>query len=313
MVGGGCFYFREGLSKLGWYLTPLGICLAGLGLTLALLGGLDEGKALLLSCSLLYASIFLRKSMVSHDHIWAIRRFVPIVIPSAALFIAHSLWRLSEEGSSLARRLNPWIREGPSTQLKVAPNLNWRWIRRSLSVILGGMILIYSIQTTRPIILHREFGSAIAQVQEVATFLPKDALIILDGSWVGNYVSLPLRFIHSRRTLAFWPKPGESKSFDLPALERVTEIGLAEGWPVFFMSSTEVGIDSQDYEFILVHSSWLRFPQLEHSVDHLPQRIEPWDLPYWIYQLRRTPNSTASEHSPQALSLRVVSRFRLMV
>lgn len=288
MVGSGCFYFREGLSKLGWYLTPLGICLAGLGLTLALLGGLlDEGKALLLSCSLLHASIFLRKSMVSPDHIWAIRRFVPIVIPSAALFIAHSLWWLAEDGSLLARKLRPLIRENASAKCGEEPSLPWRWIHRSLSVILGGMILIYSIQTTGPTILHREFGSAIAQVQQVATFLPDNALIILDGSWVGNYVSLPLRFIHNRRALAFWPKPGENKSFDPQAIERVTEIGLAEGWPVFFISSIEGEASSRDYEFILVHSSRLQFPQLEHSVGHLPRKIDPWDMPYWVYQIRK--------------------------
>jgi len=287
MVGIGCVYFREGLSKLGWYLTPLGICLAGLGVALALHGEPSEGKALLLACFLLYASVFLRTGMISPDHIWAIRRFVPIVIPSAALFIAHSLWWLAGDGSLLARKLQSLIGQTLSMRQGEELRLQFRSIRLGVSVILGGMILIYSVHTTGPIILHREFGPAIAQVQEVATLLPENALIILDGSWVGNYMSLPLRFVHSRRTLAFWPKPGDGKSFDLQTLERATEIGLAEECPVFFVSSVEPEPSDQGYEFTLVHSSRLRVPQLEHSVKHLPQRIEPWDLPYWVYRIRK--------------------------
>jgi len=276
LTAGGWFYFREGLSQLGWYVTPLGLLLAGLGFIVALLGGRDEGRALLLCCSLLYAAILLRRSLISPDHIWAVRRFVPIVIPAAALFIAQGLWWLSEEGSSWARRL------GPGTS-----KLGWGWFGRVLSLILGALVLIRSVQITAPIIRHREFGPAISQVQQVAAGLPEEALVILDGSWAANYISLPLRFIHSKRVLVFWPKPGESESFDLEALERMAGMGLSQGWEVFFISSVEMKTPSRDYEFVPVRSSRLSFPQLEHSVGRLPRKVEPWDLPYWVYQIRR--------------------------
>jgi hypothetical protein len=101
---------------------------------------------------------------------------------------------------------------------------------------------------------------------------------------VGNYLSPALQLLYDRKTMAFWPGPGE-EPFDLESLVAAAEEGIIEGQEVFFVSTHGRPNLNGKYDLALVRSGALVVPQLEHSVGHFPQAVERWELPYRVYQL----------------------------
>jgi hypothetical protein len=183
-----------------------------------------------------------------------------VVIPSATLFIAYTIVRLGQA-------------------------LRGNRVLRTLPVVMVAILVARLIQLNWPIIMDREFAGAISQAQELAGALPESAVVIFDGSWVGNFLAPPLAFIHDKETVAFWPKEGEGP-FDLESVEAVAATGFAEGREVFFVSTHENAPFSASYDLHPIRAATLKVPQLEHALDHFPQEIERWELPYRVYNLR---------------------------
>jgi hypothetical protein len=142
-----------------------------------------------------------------------------------------------------------------------------------------------SLQVNWPIIFHQEFSGATAQVQELADVLPERAVVVFDGSQVGNFLAPPLTFLHDKETVVFWPEEGEGP-FDLESVEAVATAGFAEGREVFFVSTHDTLPFSAGYDLNLIRTATLKVPRLEHAIDHFPQKIERLELPYRVYHLR---------------------------
>jgi len=253
-------YDETNLVELGWYLSPLGLLLAIMGLSQVILTELNRKTIILVTSVLIYLAIHLKSGMISPDHIFAIRRYMTVIIPSAALLIGHAVTRFKCD--------------------------NWGiWPQRILPCALTLALLASSAQTDLLIIGHREFEGAIAQVRQLAEALPEGAVVTFDGSWVGNFLAPPLTFIYDKKAMAFWPKEGEGP-FDLESVERVYAEGFSEGREVFFVSTHENAPLSAKYDLYSIRATTLEVPQLEHALDHFPRKIERWELPYRVYYLR---------------------------
>ena len=92
---------RNLASYTGW---PI-VALAGLG-ALSLWRRVTGGRASLLACLLFVAgagmaALYLAAPLVSPDHPWAVRRFVPIVLPSAIAFAALALAAIADRFPAL--------------------------------------------------------------------------------------------------------------------------------------------------------------------------------------------------------------------
>ena len=261
-------YTEQNFVRLGWYLTPLGLLLAVIGLAQIVVAKWNKGTSLLILSALTFSALNLSASMIIPDHIWAIRRYVSVIMPSAALFMAYALWRI---------RRCPEPAEG-SSQLGASGGL-------AISLLVGGLVVGRSLQVNWPLIFHQEFSGAIAQVQELADALPERALVIFDGSQVGNFLAAPLTFLHDRETMVFWPKEG-GRPVAAKSVEAVATAGIAEGREVFFVSTHEHAPFSAKYDMHAVRAETLEVPQLEHALDHFPQEIERLELPYRVYHLR---------------------------
>jgi hypothetical protein len=72
--------------------------------------------------------------------------------------------------------------------------------------------------------------------------------------------------------------------------------GFAEGREVFFVSTHETLPLSANYDLYPVQAATLKVPQLEHALDHFPQEIEQWELPYRVYHLRPAMGSMGHEY-----------------
>jgi hypothetical protein len=285
VIGVVYLYFtgERNLVKLGWYLTPLGLLLAFVGMCVSLATDLNRQTAMLLLVAIMYGGVLLYQPGISPDHIWAARRFIPVIIPSAALFAGYLLSlplpglleKSGEQGTQSAKT---------SPHHAWWPRLTARLVARGLSVGIAVLLIVGLMQTTAPLLRHREFDDAVVQTQRVANLFPEHSLIVLDGSWVGNFLSLPLQFLYGQETVAFWPRDGQP-AHDLAALEAISAIGLAQGRNVFFVSTVPWAVSSERYRLTEIAQSTLVVPQLEHSADHFPRKIEIWNLPFRVYRI----------------------------
>jgi hypothetical protein len=76
--------------RLGWYLSPLGLALGVAGMCV-LIWGMDRRVALMLAVGGLFSVLYLWNLRANPHHIYAMRRYVPVVLPffivSGAIFI----------------------------------------------------------------------------------------------------------------------------------------------------------------------------------------------------------------------------------
>ena len=82
------------INMISWYETLTAIVLAFIGIVAHLRKEKNE-KLFLSLIGLLYCLIFLSRPMISSDHPWWIRRFVPVIFPLFAIFAGYTLYEIS--------------------------------------------------------------------------------------------------------------------------------------------------------------------------------------------------------------------------
>jgi len=171
----------QALVRLGWFVTPLALMLAGIGLLLAL----REWKGRYLLPLGLFASsacFYLYKIRVYNDYFFALRRYVPIVLPFLLGLAAFALVRLAARGG-------------------------WRRVAAALLTV---FLFAAFLRDTLPLFRHRDWAGAVVFVQDVARrFGPEDVLIFEQPKSI-HLLSLPLWAVHGLTVLEmarFKPDP----------------------------------------------------------------------------------------------------------
>lgn len=171
----------QAFLRLGWFVTPLGLLLGvgGLLLTVRRLRSRDLFPVLLV---LTFSLFYFYKIRVWNDYYFALRRFVPVILPFLLGFAALTLGRMS---------------------------LGGRWRRRLagvLALILGGFFL----HDTLPLARYRDWPNAVRFVDDVARrFGPQDVVIFEQAQSI-HLLSLPLWAVHGKNVLElarFKPDP----------------------------------------------------------------------------------------------------------
>jgi hypothetical protein len=171
----------QSLVRLGWFLTPMALVLAALGLLLALR---DWKPRYLMPLGLFAAStlFYLYKIRVYNDYFFALRRYVPIVLPFLLGLAAFALVRLAARG---------------------------RWLRAA-SALAAVFLFAAFLRDTVPLYAHRDWGGAVRFVQDVARrFGPEDVLVFEQPKSI-HLLSLPLWAVHGLSVLEmarFKPDP----------------------------------------------------------------------------------------------------------
>ncbi len=154
---------------IGWYLTPLGLALATLGLAWLFWNEPWVRRGLFLAVGLLTTGQYVYKALIPAFHIYMMRRYVPIVIPTLVIGMAVVLAALLRRGGL------------------------WRAASAALFLILAGGMLYQS----RAFWLHRDGAGATEQVSALADLLEEDALVIMTDPGVtlfADWWGVPLHF-----------------------------------------------------------------------------------------------------------------------
>lgn len=162
----------ENWVRLGWYLTPLGLALATSGLGWIILRRLEMRLGLFLSVGVLTTVQYVYRIFNTPYHIYAMRRYVPVVIPVLMIFTAVALFVI------FRYRGQRWARLGGA----------------ALTTLLVAGLLFQS----RYVLPRSDHTGAVAQLTAFHDLLDPQALIIISEppeSDFADRVGTPLRFL----------------------------------------------------------------------------------------------------------------------
>ena len=162
----------QSLVRLGWFVTPLGIGLGVLGL-MGVFRHWQRRFLLPVTVALAFAFFYLYKIRIYNDYFFAMRRFVPVVLPMLIGFAALMLCRLAARG---------------------------RWARASagvLTLVLGGLFLRDSV----PLLFYRDWKNAVRFVADVSRRFSPDDVIIFEQPESIHLLALPLWAVHGENVI----------------------------------------------------------------------------------------------------------------
>lgn len=143
-----------------WYLGAAFLFASGIGLVMALKRGMQKGSVLLLAICIVVLStalLYLYKPSISPEQVYAMRRFVPVVLPGLAIFAAVGLTIMYR---AIARRVR---------------------FRYAYAALLAVFLPITPLLVSKPLAL-KQTKTQLPIVKQVCASLPKDAAVI----WTGN-------------------------------------------------------------------------------------------------------------------------------
>ena len=254
-------YNEENLVRLGWYVTPLGLLLALGGLIAMISKETDESVMFFLGVAMLYSFVFLHSALVNPIHIYWIRRYITVVIPSIMLFISYGLCQISNLKSQI-------------------PNSLPR-IRQILVAVLAIALAASFFHTSLALAGQMPYQGVVAQMTRFAEQLSDRARVVFESPLVGDPFALPLTYLYGRDSFVLQGQdPNNEQFFDLVGRWR------ERGREVFYIAHDGLTrVRSDDYVFSPVGEVALDIPLPETSFDHLPKGIvrNPYDLE--IYQI----------------------------
>ncbi len=247
---------HENLLRLGWYLTPLGIGLATAGFCTLILSGSWRNLWPWALVGGAFSFLYLYNILNNPFQIYAMRRYVPVVLPTFVVAAGVFLEWL-------------WYRK---THTRLA---------RSLATLCLVAWLVGSIFSGRLIWSNVEFAGASQQIESLASRFPDNAILLfVDPAPVGLGVVLgtPLQFLY------------DLPSYDLQedALSEATLVAKVRDWQkdgyvpyILVATGAEMPLPP---EFLTeLEPLHITFPLLEQSYEHAPQYVQQVDLKMDIY------------------------------
>ncbi len=237
----------EAFLRMGWYLYPLGLSLAVAG-GMALLLRARKSQAFFLLVTLTFSLFFFYKVRVWHDHYFAMRRFVPVILPGFFAAAAFLLASFRESGVKLA-----------ATGSRVA------------AALLVALYLFAGFRLWR----HDEFRGSLDFVEDLARHIGDDDVAIFPAQEGLHLLELPLAQLEGRNVLEFYTlKP------DRALLERLLESWKDRYRDVFFVTNYKISLSGlftrhvKDFE--------LATEKYEYSYDRPPKGPEPFHLRFTL-------------------------------
>jgi len=155
-VDGTRSYDEATVTWLLWYLGPVTLVLAVVGAALLVRRSIVTWRPeilVLLATLIVPSLLYLLRPAITPDHIWAMRRFLPAVIPAVLLFAGWTVPRIARASTS-------------------------RWERVGLWAVVGSMLLAPMV-TWGSLVVTTEYGGRAAQVAQVCDVLQGKQVVVV--------------------------------------------------------------------------------------------------------------------------------------
>lgn len=246
---------RSSLVRLGWYLSPFGVLLGLAGLAALTISRPPLALAVILAGGAVEAALFLARGMITPIHFWAVRRFVPLVLPIMALCATYSLYLIGGDKGGRFRHVP--------------------------GVMLGSVLLVLTVYPFRFFFNHVEYRGAFGQIEALNNKLPANAVLVFEWSDVGGRLPAPLAVLHDRIVFSIDERDIESPGL-LHAVRRWTD----EGRQVLYLRLGKGPLPpAGSLRLTPSTTAALRLPQAELTTGRLPEKVETLAIDIDIYQL----------------------------
>jgi Dolichyl-phosphate-mannose-protein mannosyltransferase len=233
----------EAFLRMGWYLYPVGLALTIAG-AMVLLVRAKKTQTFFLLVALTFSLFFFYKVRVWHDHYFAMRRFVPVILPSFFAAIAVFLDSVRTSGNRLAS----W---GPR-------------------VLAAALVVVYLSDGHR-LWRHNELRGSLAFVTDLARYIGDDDIVLFPHQEGLHLLELPLSELEERNVLEFYTlKP------DRKLLERLLQTWKGRYRDVYFVTNYKISLSGLFTR--QVADFWLATEKYEYSYDRPPRGPEPLHL-----------------------------------
>ena len=265
------YYDELNLVRLGWYLSPLGLFLACLGIILVLRQIVLKRQFQPLLLLLLLAAFLLfygYKSRAFPDNYWVIRRYAVVTIPALLILAGLVIQRLHRLAST-------------------HPRLGARSaVRRILVQVCGSGLLVAMIATQTvaawPFIRHRELGGSWGQIESLATRTMEADIILFEYGRAQEFFLGPLRNLFGQSVFPLAHDKPDPDSFD-----RVVGEYLAKKKRVFLIACDEwTSLESS--EFVFEPSERFHFTSqlVERTYERLPEKMQQVHFSLQLYEIK---------------------------
>ena len=245
-------YNEENLVRLGWYLTNIIIVLGIFGCVNLIWDRWDQRTSVFLMIGIIYTLFYIYDIRNNPHQIYAMRRYLPVVVPSFILWSSYLLYEIK----------------------------NVEKYGRLVFILIISLLMISYLYSDTLVINHVEYQGAIDQLDTLSKFFPDNSVVIYTGA-AGAFVATPMQYIYDIDSLAL------RRSFNKTTMVDATSRWMADDKNVYLFSSGEdLGIFESLY-FTLISNGMVSTPVLEHSYEHRPSEIKTDIVPYWIYKIEK--------------------------
>jgi hypothetical protein len=239
------------------YFTVPGVLGAVLGFWLLARNRFWRDPALFLTVAVFAVSVFYKIRVVP-EHFWMARRFLPVILPGALLFLCAVAFATTTKGRR--SRVVRWTIGG------------------ILLILLGSAYL----RASRPVRHHTEYEGLIPHLEKLAGRFGSDDLVILESRNAGGDVHVlapPLAYIYAKNVLLLAsPRP------DKAVLASFVESARTRYERVFFIGGGGTDLLSHNYGVRPTGGERFQVPEFESTTDALPRVVALKEFEFGVYQ-----------------------------
>ena len=254
-------YAEESVVRLAWYLGPVGLGIAVIGLLLTVHQLVRRPSArpaawVVVSVLLIGSGYFWRPSL-NPDHVWTMRRFVPAVLPALAVLAAAAVARVR------------------STRHLAA------WQRHALAGAMSAILLIPPLIATWPVGQQREQYGARDAVDDTCDLIGSNAAVVVLGAEPATRIPMTLRA---------WcqvPVAGLTAGVDSQRLGELAGELAAAGHPLVAVTTERPSADQ--FSAVLSNERTSRLAvndrQLEKTITRRPSEYIVERFQFWVFDV----------------------------
>ncbi|HEY7498119.1 MAG TPA: hypothetical protein VH740_06390 [Vicinamibacterales bacterium] len=235
------------------------------GLVAALLGYAMFARRTFWRAPELYTTIavfsffFFYKIRIAPEHFWMARRFLPVILPGALLFIA---------AISLSGVRGGW-----------APT---RLLRATIGLAFIALLASQYARSAAPVLPHVEYQGVIARLERLSTQIGDGDLLVVEPRDASDthILAVPLAFIYSRNTLLL-----SSRLPDKEAFARFLEWARTKYARVLFIGGGGTSLLSPAWGTRPIASDRFQLPEYDAPMNAYPRFVRQKEFDYSVYEL----------------------------
>ncbi|MFC1851073.1 hypothetical protein ACFL27_12840 [candidate division CSSED10-310 bacterium] len=167
-------YYEEALVRVGWYISGPGIILSCLGFLHFIHKKIKVENLIFVLLIFINYTIYLYAPKIQPDHFWAVRRFVPFIIPAFIIFLSSILALLYQDSVKL------------------------RFLSRVLILGFGAYFLFVGW----PFLYHTEFEGIKDKLEVLQSYFESDDIIIMnEKNYLARRLGTPLYYLYDKKVL----------------------------------------------------------------------------------------------------------------